>query len=80
MNNADICRIMDDGEFDVSDRKVLRFIFNHPIEKIHDAELRTVAITTRQSFEILFAKLLEIIEAGKNSHAETIDPVNNQSA
>lgn len=57
--------------------KVLNFIFAHPIEKIYNSELRTVAITTRQSMEILCSMLEQV---GQEHQTFEQDPLNNQSA
>ncbi len=73
MNDLDICAIFNDGEFDTFDRKVLNFILNYPIEKIHDGELRAIAIATRQSLEILSSKLTDMIKAQINQKTEHLD-------
>lgn len=44
---------------------VLKLLFNTPIEKIQNPELRTVAITTRQSFEIL-VEMIDKISQNQN--------------
>jgi hypothetical protein len=60
---------------------ILDFLFEFPIEKIQSAKLRTIALTTRQSYETLIETLNELID--KNSQAAELNGTsldNNLSA
>lgn len=59
MNDNDIRENFVLDENDIN-RSILNFLFNFPIEKIHNQDLRVTAITTRQSFEILRNSLFKI--------------------
>jgi len=60
MNDADIRKNLLLDEKDIN-QSVLNFLFNFPIEKIQNQDLRVTAITTRQSFEILRDNLFKIV-------------------
>lgn len=59
MNDSDIRKSFSLDENDIN-QSVLNFLFNIPIEKIQNQDLRVTAITTRQSFEILRDSLFKI--------------------
>lgn len=60
MNDCDIRKSFSLDEHDIN-QSVLNFMFNMPIEKIQNQDLRVTAITTRQSFEILRDSLFKIV-------------------
>ena len=82
MRNEEIVKMLVGSASNGADARttVLNLLFNNPIEKIHNAELRTVAIATRQSFEILFSLLQMMLESNTNSNSKELDPLNNRSA